>query len=210
MASASAVILQLGLVDGPRSRPPSDRRCRSARTCRRRAPSYRWCTSRPSRSFGSNQVDFGGMMPPASEIAIRSSIGDRGTSRSDGGLPESTASRAPSSLSRRRRNRCVCRCGCRRCRAPARGRRAAAARHRGCSRASRLPASRRRRASVYQRPATTSRHRPGGWASRAAGDTGTRWRNVLEELLRRTAAEILDGAVVREGSASDCPGTRRR
>src|SRR5204862_8227472 len=31
-------------------------------------------TSRPSRSFGSNHVDFGGMMPPSSAIDIRSSM----------------------------------------------------------------------------------------------------------------------------------------
>ena len=30
------------------------------------------CTNSPSRSFGSNHVDFGGMMPPASAMAIRS------------------------------------------------------------------------------------------------------------------------------------------
>ena len=28
----------------------------------------------PSASFGSNQVDFGGMIPPASATAIRSAI----------------------------------------------------------------------------------------------------------------------------------------
>ena len=28
------------------------------------------CETRPSRSFGSNQVDFGGMISPASAIAI--------------------------------------------------------------------------------------------------------------------------------------------
>src|SRR5215510_2153106 len=31
------------------------------------------CDNNPSRSFGSNQVDLGGMIPPASEIVIRSS-----------------------------------------------------------------------------------------------------------------------------------------
>ena len=42
------------------------RRCRSAQ-------SSTWLTM-PSASFGSNQVDFGGMMPPASATAIRSAI----------------------------------------------------------------------------------------------------------------------------------------
>ena len=62
------------------------------------ASSFDWCESpgqmvwisRPSRSFGSNQVDLGGMMPPASETASSSSgvtaaseESDRGGSRVD-------------------------------------------------------------------------------------------------------------------------------
>ena len=39
----------------------------------RRAQSRTWLTM-PSASFGSNQVDFGGMIPPASATAIRSAI----------------------------------------------------------------------------------------------------------------------------------------
>ena len=39
----------------------------------RRDQSSTWLTM-PSASFGSNQVDFGGMMPPASATAIRSLI----------------------------------------------------------------------------------------------------------------------------------------
>jgi hypothetical protein len=30
------------------------------------------CINNPSLSFGSNQVDFGGMIPPASDTAMRS------------------------------------------------------------------------------------------------------------------------------------------
>ena len=49
------------------------------------------CTSSPSRSFGSNHVDFGGMMPPASEIAIRSSIVTGYIENATAAVPESTA-----------------------------------------------------------------------------------------------------------------------
>ncbi len=48
-------------------------------------------TSSPSLSFGSNQVDFGGMMPPASEIAIRSSTVTGNIENATAALPESTA-----------------------------------------------------------------------------------------------------------------------
>src|SRR5581483_619869 len=49
-------------------------RCARGRHDRSEAPqSSTWLTM-PSASLGSNQVDLGGMMPPASETAIRSSM----------------------------------------------------------------------------------------------------------------------------------------
>ena len=42
--------------------------------------------SKPSRSFGSNHVDFGGMISPASETAIRSRDADRVQRERDGRL----------------------------------------------------------------------------------------------------------------------------
>ena len=61
-------------------------------------------TSKPSLSFGSNHVDFGGMMPPSSDIAIKSWIVTGYIEKATAAWPLATAVRARSPA-RRRRNR---------------------------------------------------------------------------------------------------------
>ncbi len=63
--------------EGPGDWPQASQMCESDKSAGRgvalRAQSSRWLTM-PSASFGSNQVDFGGMIAPASATAIRSVI----------------------------------------------------------------------------------------------------------------------------------------
>ena len=105
------------------------------------------CDSRPSRSFGSNQVDFGGMMPPASAMRIRSSTV---TGNSENATANCSGVDEPLELARcrgcRRQSRCACRCARPRCRESARESRSAAGRRR----ATLPPAG---ITSVYHRPA---------------------------------------------------------
>ncbi len=65
--------------EGPGDWPQASQMCESDKRVGRGAPlcaenqSSKWLTM-PSASFGSNQVDFGGMIAPASATAIRSVI----------------------------------------------------------------------------------------------------------------------------------------
>src|SRR3954468_2236754 len=54
----------------------------------------RWI-NKPSRNFGSNQVDFGGMISPASETAIRSATFTGYSENPTAALPESTSVSSP-------------------------------------------------------------------------------------------------------------------
>src|SRR3954468_1349895 len=54
----------------------------------------RWI-NKPSRNFGSNQVDFGGMISPASETAIRSATLTGYSENPTAALPESTSVSSP-------------------------------------------------------------------------------------------------------------------
>ena len=96
------------------------------------------CTSSPSRSLGSNQVDLGGMMPAA--VRDRHQVLDghrvhRERHRRLAGIDRLLA--APRCRARRRRSRSACRCACRRCGASARARAV-------CSSATSRPAAARR------------------------------------------------------------------
>ena len=86
-----------------------------------KVPYIRWMNS-PLLSFGSNQVDFGGMRSPASATANSSSI-EVGCSANATAMP-------PSTRGCRRRSRCAYRCAGRRCRARGRAGYPAKAPHR--------------------------------------------------------------------------------
>ena len=65
--------------------------CREVILVGSREPQIR-CESRPSRSLGSNHVDLGGMIPPASDTRIRSSTDTGKRENATANLPESTSS----------------------------------------------------------------------------------------------------------------------
>ena len=149
----------------------------------------------PSRSFGSNHVDLGGMMPPASAIAIRSSMPTGNSENATAARPLATSRsssacpRIPPTKSMRLsvRGSPTPRCGPStvRCNTSTSS---ASARD--------VPAGGAGNTSVCQRPARyipTSPRRRGRRVARAVRDERPQRR---QERLRRLAAQVFDHSVV--------------
>ena len=173
--------------------------------------SYRMI-SNPSRSFGSNQVDFGGMMPPASEIAIRSST-VTGTSRTP---PPPCRSRRPARAPGAARaadeidplvgahvaDAAACGSSTWRCSsATSRLLGARVVLRRGAGQIERVPAA--RPGTSTPRPCRRGVGRPVGHRRRAR-------RSAARNCSRRARRRDPSRCGCREGSAPGCPETRRR